>query len=143
LLHIFLCGALAMLDFDRRQFLGALSLPVLAGAAPAADKIESAAPKYRLGLVTYNVAAEWDLPTLLKVCTDTGISPVELRTTHKHGVEPTLSKARRKEIKKQFADAGVAIWGCGTTCELPTITPQSFFPPFCLPPAPAPACCLM
>ena len=57
------------------------------------------------------------MPTLLKVCKAAGISPVELPTTHKHGVEPSLSKEQRKEVRKQFADAGVEIWGCGSVCE--------------------------
>jgi sugar phosphate isomerase/epimerase len=104
-----------MFDLDRRRFLAAV--PLLAGAAAPADKTDTSAPRYRLGLVTYNVAAEWDLPTLLKVCKATGISPVELRTTHKHRVEPALTKEQRREVKKQFADAGVEVWGCGTTCE--------------------------
>jgi len=82
-------------------------------AAPAAG---GAAP-FRLGLVTYNVAAAWDLPTLLKVCRATGVSPVELRTTHKHGVEPSLAAEARREVKKQFADAGVGLWGLGSVCE--------------------------
>src|SRR5262249_49386488 len=103
----------------RRAFLAAA--PLAAGlsprAAPAESKPEAAPRKYRLGLVTSNGAAAWDLPTLLKVCKVVGISPVELRTTHRHGVEPSLSKDKRKEVRKQFADAGVAIWGCGTTCE--------------------------
>jgi sugar phosphate isomerase/epimerase len=73
--------------------------------------------KFRLGIVTYNIAASWDVPTILKVCKSVGLSPVELRTTHKHGVEPSLSKERRKEVRKRFADAGIEIWGCGTTCE--------------------------
>jgi sugar phosphate isomerase/epimerase len=68
-------------------------------------------------MVTYNVAATWTVPTILKVCKATGISPVELRTTHKHGVEPSLTKEQRKDVRKQFADAGIEIWGCGTTCE--------------------------
>jgi sugar phosphate isomerase/epimerase len=76
-----------------------------------------AKPKFTLGLVTYNVASTWELPTLLKVCKSVGISPVELRTTHKHGVEPTLSKEERKEVKKRFADHGIGIWGSGSTCE--------------------------
>jgi sugar phosphate isomerase/epimerase len=67
--------------------------------------------------VTYNVAKDWDLPTLLKVCKSAGIAAVELRTTHKHGVEPTLGKSERADIKKQFADSGVVCWGAGTTCE--------------------------
>jgi sugar phosphate isomerase/epimerase len=103
--------------FDRRGFLLSLPVPLLAASLARADKEDKAPLKFRLGLVTYNVAAAWDLDTLLKVCKTVGISPVELRTTHKHGVEPSLSKDARKEVKKKFADAGVAIWGCGTTCE--------------------------
>jgi sugar phosphate isomerase/epimerase len=88
------------------------------------DKATSGGPKYRLGLVTYNVAAAWDLPTLINVCKTVGISPVELRTTHKHGVEPALSKEQRKEVKRRFADAGVDIWGCGTVCEFHSPNPE-------------------
>jgi sugar phosphate isomerase/epimerase len=51
------------------------------------------------------------------VCKNVGISPVELRTTHRHGVEPSLSQEQRKEVRRRFADAGVDIWGCGTVCE--------------------------
>jgi hypothetical protein len=105
---------------QRRQFLqtgalaaGLASTPVSAAPSDTSHK----SPKFQLGLVTYNLAASWDLPTLLRVCKNAGISPVELRTTHKHGVEPALSKAERKEVRERFADAGIAIWGCGTTCE--------------------------
>ena len=86
-----------------------------AQAAPPAGGLGEA--KFRLGIVTYNVAAQWDVPTILKVCKNVGIAAVELRTTHKHGVEPALSKEQRAEVRKQFADAGMRIWGCGTTCE--------------------------
>ena len=104
---------------DRRRFLGTAALaPLIAGVTRAADAPNSVKKiPFRLGLVTYNVAASWTLPVLLKVCKEVGISPVELRTTHAHGVEPSLSKDRRKEVRKQFADAGVEVWGCGTTCE--------------------------
>jgi sugar phosphate isomerase/epimerase len=105
---------------QRRQFLqsGALAAGIAAtsaSAAPAGKTNQS--PKFHLGLVTYNLAASWDLAKLLRVCKSAGISPVELRTTHKHGVEPSLSKERRKEVRQRFADAGIAIWGCGTVCE--------------------------
>src|SRR5688500_3262907 len=73
--------------------------------------------KFRHGIVTYMIAADWDVPTMLRVCKNVGITDVELRTTHKHGVEPSLSKDQRQAVKKQFADAGVTIWGLGTTCE--------------------------
>ncbi len=73
--------------------------------------------KYRLGIVTYNIAANWDIPTVVSVCKHVGLSPVELRTTHKHGVEPSLSKEQRKDVRRRFADGGIDIWGCGTICE--------------------------
>ncbi len=71
----------------------------------------------RLGIVTYNIAADWDIPTMLADCEEVEIYGVELRTTHAHGVEPTLSVQERREIKSQFADSPVTIIGLGTTCE--------------------------
>lgn len=73
--------------------------------------------KYKLGLVTYNIAADWDIPTLIDRCKTVGFAGVELRTTHKHGVEPTLSKAQRAEVKKRFADSPVRLWSLGSVCE--------------------------
>src|SRR5437868_5955620 len=108
-----------MSSLSRRSFLyaggGCLASQLVA------PKIEVAPAErkrlFRLGIVTYNIATNWDLPTILKVCKTVGLSPVELRTTHKHGVEPALGKAQRSEVRKRFADAGIVLWGCGTTCE--------------------------
>ena len=33
----------------------------------------------KLGFVTYQIAAEWDVPTIIRMCTATGFSGVELR----------------------------------------------------------------
>jgi len=71
----------------------------------------------QLGLVTYQWGAEWDLPTLIKNCQKTGFKGVELRTTHKHGVEPTLDQNARKEVAQRFEDSGVELVGLGTACE--------------------------
>lgn len=71
----------------------------------------------QLGLVTYQWGADWDLPTLIANCQKTGFAGVELRTTHKHGVEPSLSDAQRKEVAKRFADSGVELVGLGSVCE--------------------------
>lgn len=108
-----------MTPCSRRRFLQAAGVLAAAGSAGrAAAAEETVLPlRYRLGMVTYNIAANWDLPTILKVCRTVGISPVELRTTHRHGVEPSLGTERRKEVRKQFADAGIDVWGCGTVCE--------------------------
>lgn len=89
-----------------------MTLPELSGAANAAST-----PKFRLGTVTYNVAKDWDLETLIRHCKASGLEGVELRTTHKHGVEITLDTAARREVKQKFADSGVTLWGLGTTCE--------------------------
>ena len=73
--------------------------------------------RFRLGLVTYNLAASWDLPTILRVSRALDIAAVECRTTHRHGVEPTLNAEERRRVRGQFAEAGVVFWGCGTVCE--------------------------
>jgi sugar phosphate isomerase/epimerase len=107
-----------MSAITRRRFLQATGLAAagLAAGLPAVAAEEKPL-KFKLGLVTYNVAQNWDLDTVLRICKNVGIAAVELRTTHKHGVEPTLSKDQRKEVRKKFADSGVEFWGCGTVCE--------------------------
>lgn len=71
----------------------------------------------RLGMVTYLWGAEWDLPTIIKNCAETGFEGVELRTTHKHGVEVSLTADQRLEVRKRFEDSPVAFVGPGTACE--------------------------
>ena len=71
----------------------------------------------KLGTVTYNIAKDWDVPTLIKNLTEAQFDAVELRTTHKHGVEITLTPAQRAEVRKQFEGSAVKIGGLGTTCE--------------------------
>jgi len=101
------------MSLDRRQFLGAAVATTL-----AASQAKAANPaKFKLGLVTYNVAQNWDLPTLLRIASEAGVAAIECRTTHKHGVEPALTADARATVKKQFADAGVVFWGCGSVCE--------------------------
>ncbi len=107
---------------SRRNFLTYTSaLAALTNLQPVfglePEKKEVKAIPFQLGLVTYNLGAKLDLSSLLRVCKTTGISPVELRTTHSHGVEPSLSPDARKEVRKKFADAGVQIWGAGSVCE--------------------------
>jgi sugar phosphate isomerase/epimerase len=91
--------------------------PETAGAAPP--------PKFRLGTVTYNVARDWDMDTLIAHCKASGLEGVELRTTHKHGVEIALDKTKRKEIRQKFVDSGVTLWGLGTTCEFHADNPAT------------------
>ena len=50
-----------------------------------------------LGAVTYNVLKNMDLETVIRTLETTGFDAVELRTGHKHGVEPSLSEAERAQ----------------------------------------------
>ncbi|MCC7493529.1 MAG: TIM barrel protein [Fimbriimonadaceae bacterium] len=71
----------------------------------------------QLGLVTYNLAKDWDLATLLTNCAATGFAGVELRTSHAHGVEPGLSAAARRAVRDRFEASGVVLWALGSVCE--------------------------
>ncbi len=103
---------------SRRTFLqtaaastAAVALASRADAAPAqgtAPFVLNQTP-LKLGLMTYQIGQSWDLPTLIKNCTETKFEHVQLRTTHKHGVEVSLSKAQRAEVKQRLADAGLAV----------------------------------
>jgi sugar phosphate isomerase/epimerase len=106
-----------MTNPTRRDFLAAAALATSGGLHPPLARAADEIARFKLGLVTYNVPKDWDLPTLLQVCKEVGIAAVECRTTHKHGVEPTLSPDQRKDVKKQFADSGVVFWGCGSVSE--------------------------
>ncbi len=95
-----------------------------AGLAPrilfAGDKDS----KMKLGLVTYLWGKDWDVPTLITNCSAAQLYGVELRTEHAHGVEPSLSLARRKEVKKMFADSPVKIVGLGTNQQYDFVDPD-------------------
>jgi len=108
-----------MNNASRRNFLKeSVGLGMAAVAAgPLGEALaRAAAPgsKMKLGLVTYLWGQDWDLPTVIANCEKTGVLGVELRTEHKHGVEPDLSPQQRKEVKKRFADSPVTFVGPGT-----------------------------
>lgn len=108
---------------SRRELLqrGALTAAAALAGAPAIGRADAprkeTTRKMRLGLVTYNIARDWDFDTLLKNCREAGLEAVEFRTTHAHGVEPTLDAARRREIRQRCADAGLLQTSLGSICE--------------------------
>jgi sugar phosphate isomerase/epimerase len=71
------------------------------------------ASRMQIGLVTYLWGKDWDLATLIRNCEKSKVLGVELRTQHKHGVEPSLNANQRKEVKKRFADSQVTLLGYG------------------------------
>jgi len=78
----------------------------------------------KLGIVTYNIAKDWDIDTIIKNCREIGLQGVEARTTHAHGIEPSLDKTQRAEVRKKFQDSGVELVGLGSTCEYHSTEPN-------------------
>jgi sugar phosphate isomerase/epimerase len=71
----------------------------------------------KLGSVTYNVLKDWDLETVIKKLEEAGFEAVELRTGHKHGVEPSLTAEERSKVRARFERSSVRLLSYGTTCE--------------------------
>jgi sugar phosphate isomerase/epimerase len=59
--------------------------------------------------MTYNLAKDWDIDTIIKNCKETKFEHAELRTTHAHGVEVGLTKAQRRQVRKRFEHAGIKL----------------------------------
>jgi sugar phosphate isomerase/epimerase len=78
----------------------------------------------QLGTVTYNIAKDWDLPTILKKLETLKFQGVELRTSHAHKVEVDLTPAQRREVKKQFDDSPVELAGLGSAFEYQATDPS-------------------
>ena len=90
----------------------------------AFGKSPLAATALKLGLVTYQWGKDLSLVDLLEVCKQTKYAGVELRSTHRHGVEPSMNPAQRSEAKKRFADSPVALVGLGSACEYHAVSPS-------------------
>ncbi|MHB8903114.1 MAG: sugar phosphate isomerase/epimerase family protein [Thermoguttaceae bacterium] len=101
---------------SRRLFLGSSVASAAAAAAAfgltpqkTLAKEEPAIQPLHLGLMTYNLARDWDLDTVIKNCKETGFEHMELRTTHAHGVEVSLSKEQRADVRRRVADSGLKL----------------------------------
>ncbi len=107
------------MSLTRRQFLSSCAAASSLSLLPLSTCLAGiAAPnKMRLGLVTYLWGQDWDLPTLITNCTQAGVLGLELRTQHKHGVEPSLSQAARAEVRKRFEDSPVQLVGYGSNAQ--------------------------
>ena len=107
-----------MTNITRRDYL----MGTAAISATALTSNLCARPKNRVlpgnniqyGLVTYMWGAKWDLETLITNCEQARCYGVELRTTHSHGVEPSLNDEQRRDVVKRFADSPVTMVGIGS-----------------------------
>ena len=86
----------------RRCFLS--TAPRVAAVAAAANSLPTATawaaeegvgnstdPPLKIGLMTYLLGKDWDINTIIQNCSEAKFEHVELRTTHAHGVEVSLS----------------------------------------------------
>jgi len=80
--------------------------------------------KLHLGLVTYNLAKDWDIETIITNCIEAEFEGVELRTTHAHAVEVGLSQVQRQQIKLRFSDSPIKLIGLGSAFEYHAIEPE-------------------
>ena len=106
-----------MSNQSRRDFMAsAFGLSAAASLASPFMALAAAKPgsKMKFGLVTYLWGQHWDLPTLISNCEKSEVLGVELRTTHKHGVERELTAEQRKDVKKRFDDSPVVHVGIGS-----------------------------
>jgi sugar phosphate isomerase/epimerase len=104
-------------EISRRNFLGTsllgtgvAMLPsyISASEIPASELImDQNQEPLKIGLMSYLIGSEWNLDTIIKNCTETKYLHAELRTTHAHGIEVTLNKMKRKEIKKKIEDSAL------------------------------------
>jgi hypothetical protein len=109
----------------RRDFLKGISASTLALflAGQEASAKTARRAKMKPGLVTYQWGKDWDVPTIIRNCEKSSFLGVELRTQHKHGVEPTLTAAQRKETRKLFNDSAVKFIGYGSNVEFDSPDP--------------------
>ena len=101
-------------QYSRRGILATAAGLALSGAASlaAAKRVN----KMHFGFTTYIWGREWDIPTLIANCTDLKAYGLEMRVEMKsaHGVELDLDAAKRREVKKRFAESPVKVLGLGT-----------------------------
>ncbi len=115
---------------ERRRFIRA-SFAALGAAALGRNARLFASPrpkrgeKLRFGLVTYLWGKDWDLPALIANCERARLSSVELRTTHRHGVEPSLGEREREDVRKRFEDSSVELVGLGSNERFDHVDPDA------------------
>ena len=104
---------------DRRAFLAAVAGGAVLATADRMKAADEALPasQMKFGLVTYLWGQDMDLPTVIDSCERSGLGGVELRTEHKHAVEPALSKSARLEVRRRFESSKVTLVGYGSNAQ--------------------------
>ena len=106
----------------RREFI--VNTSVVGCAIATLDRNTSASPRLlparapmKIGIVTYNIAKDWNIETTIENLSEVRYDGVELRTGHAHGVEISLSPSRRADVRDRFANSPIRIVQLGSTYE--------------------------
>jgi sugar phosphate isomerase/epimerase len=100
---------------NRRSFIGWAA--AIGTASRNGFPAEAQQNKFQLGCVTYNLLQGMDLESVIQILEKTGIAAVELRTGHKHNVEPSIGAEERARVRERFRKSKVRLLSFGTTCE--------------------------
>lgn len=98
------------------------TLPAALAAGPVRGSASPA--KFHLGSVTYQLFQHASLEETITDLENAGYAAVELRTTHQHGVEPSIGPEARRKVKERFAASKVRLLSFGTTCRFQSPDPE-------------------
>ncbi len=104
---------------NRRSFLRVSAVTGYGAAYGGSMTWAAASPagQFQLGSVTYNLLKDMDLETVIHTLEEVGLAAVELRTGHKHGVEPSIGADQRQQVRARFERSKVRLLSFGTECE--------------------------
>ncbi len=97
-------------EFLRTTALTAAAAVVPSSVIPANDLLQRTPEPInrnplKIGVMTYTIAKDWDIETIIKNLSDAGYQTAELRTTHAHKVEVNLNATQREDVRKRFKDS--------------------------------------
>lgn len=109
---------------QRREFFVAAAVGLAAGGSSIEGAVtRTPAPPFHLGAVTYNTLKDFDVDGIIRILQGAGFEGVELRTTHKHGVEPSMGAAERTQVRRKFEASKIRLVSFGTTCRFQSPDP--------------------
>ena len=106
-----------MSSIKRRHFCQALAASTVIATSRQSVHASNRPHEMQFGLVTYLWGKDFALGELIDVCEESGVLGVELRTEHKHGVEPKLTSAQRQEVADRFERSAVELVGYGSNAQ--------------------------
>ena len=100
----------------RRSFIAGAAM--VAGGASSSPLVlaQKGGLAFHLGAVTYNTLKDYDVETIIRVLEGAGFDGVELRTGHKHHVEPSIGREERARVRRRFEQSKIRLVSYGTTC---------------------------